>query len=297
MKVKNYIFITGCGRSGTTLLYDILSRHHKLGWFSQWNNSFPNIPYFAFLSRIRDLKLFNSLTINPIKNKSLLNRVLPKAIEADILWAFLYQKNLNFSRQSLTKKDVRKINKDMINNYIYKILYYQGKERFISKNTSHTNKILFLDELFSDSYFIHIVRDPRAVINSLIQIGWDNLEIWWTDFIMTPKKWQKKEFNLAKLWSITWKKENHIFLKDKDQLKGKPMIIFYEELTERPFETIQKILNFCNLEFTDEIVRYLKFIKPDNRNYKWKKGLIYNDLKTIYNEAGDLMAYFNYKIE
>jgi len=297
MKVKNSIFITGCGRSGTTLLYDILSRHHKLSWFSQWNNTFPNIPHFAFLSRIRDSKLFNSLTINPIKNKNLLNRVLPKPIEADILWAFLYQKNLNFSRQSLTKKDVRKVNKDMINNYIYKILYYQGKERFISKNTSHTNKILFLDELFSDSYFIHIVRDPRAVVNSMIQVGWDNLEIWWTDFIMTPKKWQKIGLNLAKLWSITWKKENQYFLKDKDQLKGKAMIIFYEELTERPLETIQKILNFCNLEFNDEIARYLNFIKPNNRNYKWKKRLNYNDLKTIYNETGDLMEYFNYKIE
>jgi len=75
------------------------------------------------------------------------------------------------------------------------------------------------------------------------------------------------------------------------------MVIFYEELTERPLENIQKILNFCNLEFTDEIVRYLKFIKPNNRNYKWKKRLTYNDLNTIYNEAGDLMEYFNYKIE
>lgn len=297
MKVKNSIFITGCGRSGTTLLYNILSTHSKLGWFSQWNNRFPNFPYFAFLSRSRDLELFNSLMIKPIKNKSLIYRVLPKPIEADLLWPFIFQKDINFFRSRLSKNDVRKINKQMINNYIYKIINLQGKKRLISKNTSHTNKILFLDEIFSNSYFIHIVRDPRAVVNSAIEIGWDNLKIWWTNFTMTPKIWQNKGFDLVKFWVITWKKENVIFLKDKNQLKGKYIIVFYEDLTEKPFETISCILNFCNLEFTDEIVRYLKFIKPNNKNYKWKKRLTCNDLKTIYNEAGNLMEYFNYNIE
>ena len=58
-------------------------------------------------------------------------------------------------------------------------LIYSGAKRFLNKNTRNCRRIRFLNKVFPDAKFIHIVRDGRAVVASLINVKfWKNLVPW-----------------------------------------------------------------------------------------------------------------------
>lgn len=43
----------GPGRSGTTLLYNLLALDPDAAWISGWNDRLPGFPPFSFLSRMQ----------------------------------------------------------------------------------------------------------------------------------------------------------------------------------------------------------------------------------------------------
>ena len=57
MRIKKPIFIIGSGRSGTTILYKLLSIHPEVCWFSNYSDIFPNNPFLPILHRIIDIPL------------------------------------------------------------------------------------------------------------------------------------------------------------------------------------------------------------------------------------------------
>ena len=58
---------------------------------------------------------------------------------------------------------------------------YQGKREFIAEY-SGWSRIAFFNEIFPHCRFIHIVRDGRAVANSLLNVsywkGWEGIHKW-----------------------------------------------------------------------------------------------------------------------
>jgi len=284
------IFILGSGRSGTTILFDILSRHHKLGWFSNWNDKLPLFYQLALFSKIRDWELFSKLYQKSINRQGLF-RYFPKpAIEANKLWDILIKKDCS----RLTKKDVTIERKIYINKYINKLLRWQGKERFISKNTNHTMRSIFLDEIFDSPLFIHIIRDGRAVVNSLLNVGWLDLQLWWRNDGITPRKWNESGKDLTLLWAKHWKIQVETFLLDQKKLNSNVLTIYYEDLTSKTKETIETILDFCSLKYSKEIDNFLKNNLIENKNYKWKRDLTKKQISIIEKEIGSFLSKLGY---
>lgn len=60
--ISNAIIIHGPGRSGTTLLSNILSLHPELGWISGYIGYFPQQPFLSVLNRIQDIKAIESFS-------------------------------------------------------------------------------------------------------------------------------------------------------------------------------------------------------------------------------------------
>ena len=51
------IFVIGTGRCGSTIVFEALALHEKLGWFSNYNDRFPNLEFVSLAPRIYNLPL------------------------------------------------------------------------------------------------------------------------------------------------------------------------------------------------------------------------------------------------
>ena len=53
--LKLPVFIVGCGRSGTTIVYELLCEHPDFAWFSSYAERWPAFPQLEALTRLRDI--------------------------------------------------------------------------------------------------------------------------------------------------------------------------------------------------------------------------------------------------
>src|SRR4051794_19975166 len=70
------LFIVGCGRSGTTIIYELLCEHPDLAWFSNYAERWPSLPQLEVLTRFRD--------IGAIRRSA--SRFVPSPVEGHELW-------------------------------------------------------------------------------------------------------------------------------------------------------------------------------------------------------------------
>jgi hypothetical protein len=64
----------------------------------------------------------------------------------------------------------RKAWKDAFLRFLRRLTFRHGQRRLILKSPTHTCRIPALLEMFPDAYFVHIVRDPRAVFPSTVNL-------------------------------------------------------------------------------------------------------------------------------
>lgn len=166
--VHKPIFVIGTGRCGLSLVVDLLASHEDLAWFSQWTDWFPRsrwaprVPYWYTLpvvGRLMDLM-------------SLLTRRHWRPHPDESFNAFTVSFR-GFARpyRPLTSLDVDQNARRGIYQTVLAHVVGQRKKRFITE-LSGWARILFLREVFPDAMFIHVVRDPRATVNSLLNVDW-----------------------------------------------------------------------------------------------------------------------------
>jgi hypothetical protein len=267
MKINKPIFIIGSGRSGTTILFKLLSIHPDVCWFSNYMDMSPKHSIFAILNRSLDFPVIGTWI-----KKSIITRkplvVFPQPVEA----GNIYHSYCGFAHsKKTTELDLTLEMENKFKNIIKNLLMYTKKSRFLSKQTANNQRIRIIQKLFPDAYYIHIIRDGRAVANSFFHVvWWENMEIWWLGY--TPKKWVKKGKYPIELCGLHWKHNIEEILKNKHLFDNRYIEIQYEELVENTKNCINKITEFCELSWPN---RYKRII-PDKlftMNYKWKKEL------------------------
>ena len=156
---KQLVFIVGSGRSGTTLLRNILEKHPKI-------NVSPELKFFdVILANRQKLIFFDHKT----KSERLVQRICEKYKQSeDPLW-----KKFNLEESKLLK------NLDLSGSYrdiFLKIWGYfstnPGAPIWIEKTPSN---VFFLDNIiryFSQAKIINMVRDGREVVASAKKRNW-----------------------------------------------------------------------------------------------------------------------------
>ena len=139
------IFIVGMMRSGTSVFYRTICAHPELAYISQTTKKFP-------LSVVKS-RLFKLVRRNPMPT------------EGHRIWRqFARSEDDALERRHVTPESKR---------YFQKLVTAQmrihGKQRFVSKYPRNALRIPFLDEIFPDALFIHVIRDGRAVARSLLE--------------------------------------------------------------------------------------------------------------------------------
>lgn len=264
ISIDRPIFIVGCGRSGTTILYELLSGHPDLAWFSTYSQRWPQLPLAIAPSKLHDLGQLS----RKYRDK------LPRPVEGYPLWDYCKPVANSPSDPPLTESDARPDDIARVRDMVATHLRYQGKPRFINKNTRNTRRIRYLDAIFKDALFVHIVRNPRATVNSLLKVDfWPDLKIW-SERQVTPRQWEAAGNDSAVLAARLWSAEVQRALDDSAMLPDHRYVqLRYEDLMEHPEDILAGILAFCGLEWSERFSRFVASFRLANMNSKYDSQL------------------------
>ncbi len=270
-KVTRPVLVVGVGRSGTTLLYEILARHPDVGWFSNLTDRWPSVPQLAALSN-----LYRSSAIQRA------GKWVPKPAEGYRLWANETPLDGPLDETDVTEDTVRRVNRA-----VRRHLRYQGKSRFLNKNTRNTRCMRYVDALFDDALFVHVLRDPRAVVASLLRVGfWPDLPIWCEDGV-TPREWAAQGRDPAELAARLWAADVG---KAREDGRAMPphryLEIHYEELVSEPVRVLRDLLDFARLDRDPSLTSYVQSLGLESRNEKFQDQLNEAQIRLVERAVG-----------
>ena len=291
IEIEKPIFVIGMPRSGTTILSEAMSVHEDVGWFSNYMNKFPGIPECSLLTRIVSIPRFGWRLRGKKKQSkglaSFIRRLLPYSAEAFPVWGrycgdkFLWDYMINQVANETEKRRIRTV--------IKKVLTLQGKQRFFAKFTGPP-RICYLKSLFPDAYFVHVLRDPHAIVASLLKVpfwgkGSGIEKPWWRNGLCQAyvEEWINNERSPAALAAVQWKQVVELAWQESKLLDTSRYIeLRYEDFVSNPHGTLQKILDKVNLPYSQSVQRYINSIgKVQNINFKYKQNLTHSDILLI----------------
>ncbi len=159
-KIVDAIVIHGPGRSGTTLLSQMLSTHSGLAWISGYVNRFPGHPALAVLNRV--------MSIDAVERLSRPMRFWPRPAEAYLFWNHYFP---YFSEPEIRDDRKPRDRPEECITSIRRVQQYHGKPRFITKITG-APRARELAMVFDNPHVVYIHRDPRAVVASYYKQRW-----------------------------------------------------------------------------------------------------------------------------
>ncbi len=277
------VFILSAPRSGSSSLYESLSKIEKTLSLNKENDKtwWKIFPYNR-LNLPTDYIYQNEISTDKVK-----------AIKKELI--------LNIVLESKQKVKV-----------IFDKLILNNDIRYIEKTIANCFHLDVIDNIFPDAMYIHLVRDARACISSMIE-GWNsgffmkrNLPFPKDSTIShwcypVPPNWQDiTHKSLEEICAWSWVEHNRYVLdkynNDAD-FRHKYIKVSYENLVVEPLKVINDIAEFTGLEVSEECIQYISsktsswstVSKP--KADKWKeKNLekINNVLPTIYPMMKDL---------
>ena len=258
------IFILGSGRSGTTVFYNCLSLHPEVCWFSNFSNRFVSINQLPFMHRMLDLPFVGNMAKQNIISRR--NSFIRPAEGANIYNYYGFKSNIKSTENNLNVETEKRLK-----NVIKQHLSLTGKKRFLNKRTANIQRIRLINKMFDDAYFIHIIRDGRAVANSLLNVNfWNDMDVWWLG--EKTSEWENQGRQPIELCGLHWKRNVEEILENKSIFKDRYMELRYEGFILDVRGTIEKVVDFCELSKSEIFLKLLPQTLP-NMNYKWKDNL------------------------
>ncbi len=220
LELKNPIFIVGSPRSGTTLLQCMLN-------VSKTTFSLPETHYFCTILSELGLKSNDSISSENIqKIICLLHEKMDFEFPEDQIEKIM---ELAASNQ-LSTRDlfIRLVNSYRPDTDLEKIV------RLIEKTPYHVFYLQDILELFPEAKFIHLVRDPRDVVSSRLNM---------------PTASHQSEKIYAQDWSRSVKSANDFYTRNPDKL----FTLRYEDLVEQPGIFLERICSFLDVTYQAEM--------------------------------------------
>ena len=291
MKGRIYkpIFIVGCGRSGTTIFNDILSWHKDLAWISDYSTKYyTRLPVSAYLC-----KLYRSKFMQYILGKR-----LPKPAEGNVLWDRCHPVDNSPYDPALAEIDVNSESFSRCRKLVSDHIRYSGKKRFINKNTRNSRRIRYLNEIFPDALFIHVLRDGRAVVASLLNVRWwKRFKPWFINDrkLENPVAARRDPEGLA---AQVWLFEVAKVLDDKKYLDpDRYLEVKYEEFVSNPILAMTAVCNFCELDWSPDFEQHIKSINIRNMNYRYKERLTREQILKLNKTIKELSDRLDYRLD
>lgn len=255
------IFVGGAGRSGTTLIRVILDSH-------------PNIACGSEL------------------------RVTPSLAK---LWSAFHEKIDNLNDYNFGEIETNVVFQQLYIALVRRYFSSTNKTRLAEKTPGNCCYFSELGRLFPDAKFVHVIRDGRDVVASLLSQNWVDIK---TGNKMDVTRDVEKAANAWKSYVI-----KGLSARNDDALKGRYHEIRYEDIIGSPKETLQRLFSFLDEPWSDDI---LSFHKQKRRLHneasgeqvsqgiytssceRWKKDLSPQEQESVISVQSEILQELNY---
>lgn len=264
------IFIVGAPRSGSTFLYETLSKCENL--LSIGGESHAVIE--------------GNQRLDPSFGQVNSNRLTEDELSDDIE----YNIKKSFAQQ-------------LIDSESNDVVVYGRKIRFLEKTPKNSLRIPFLLKLFPDALFVYLYRDPKQNISSIID-AWKSGK--WITYpklpghnkpwsLLLPPDWESyANRSLEEIAAFQWCSSNEYIMRDLSEVsKDRVHYVNYDALTENIAYEVQKICAFADIEFTKQYKTLLSQPLPESKytltspkKDKWKKNEdLINKVKEVFSST------------
>jgi hypothetical protein len=266
-EISRPIFIVGTGRCGSTAFHRLLAKHPQVMWLSGFAYMFPRRPSW------------NRWAIGAMANP-VLHSLLGGKIRPGEQYRFWDEFAYGFSEPSrdLLGTDVTARVKKQVRAALTPMLTPR-RHRLLAKITGWP-RIGFLQEIFPDARFIHILRDGRAVASSLLHIdfwkGWQGPSGWRAGPLTAEDEaaWEASNRSFVTLAGLEWRIQMRAMEAARQALSEHEFLeIKYEEFCNRPLETCRQVLEFAELSSSPAFERAIKSASIRNMSNRWRDDL------------------------
>ncbi len=282
-KLDRPIFVVGVGRSGSSIFHQMFAEHPRVAWLSHITASGgDHARLLHWILAASDWPLAGTL--------------LKKRYGAGENYHFWERYRTGFSEpyRDLCAGDATERDKRVLPSVLARIPTSQ-RNRLLVKLTGWP-RVGFLHEVFPDAKFIHIKRDPRSVINSLISVdfwsGWRGPQNWrWGP--LTPAQeaeWERFDRSFIALAGIQLEIMDAAMRRAQRTVAPENFVkIEYGALCAEPLPTFRRVIDFCELPWPPAFEQALRRYRLHNTNDKWRR-----ELTTAQQE---IVEYFADKLE
>jgi Sulfotransferase family len=275
---KAPVFVLGCGRSGTKMLYHTLLSAGGFAVYHAESNAFNLIGLrFGNLANIENRRV-------------LLDHWLRSKL---------------FYRSGLTREEIEpqilndcRNGADFLRILMETIARKQGVERWAESTPLHLLYLPQIKKLFPNALVIHIIRDGRDVTVSLNKINW-----------IKPLPWDKKRKLLAP--ALFWRWIVSKGRKYGRRLGGDYMEVHFEDVVQKPEETLARIATFIDHDLDHDRIQQnaLGTLRDPNSSFRgdgqevesnpierWKTVLSKTEIAQLESVLAELLTETGYEL-
>jgi hypothetical protein len=274
-----YLFVIGSGRCGSTLVHRVLAGHPDVGWISAADERLRGFdPKGRFNRRVWRAP-------GPVP-EWVRERYQPD--EAYNLLSDRVSPMLSAPCRDLTAEDASPWLSERFTRFFEERAAAQGTPVFLHKFTGWPRAGL-VHAMLPEARFLHVVRDGRAVANSLLQMPWwhgfGGPEAWTFGDLPEAyqREWEDSGRSFAVLAGLEWKILMDAAVKARESVPDAQWLeVRYEDLVEQPREWFLRILEFVGLSWNDRFgLAYSAHDIRSGRSDAYRRELRADDVKRL----------------
>ncbi|HYN98287.1 MAG TPA: sulfotransferase [Actinomycetota bacterium] len=288
-----FAFVTGTGRCGSSLIQEVLARHPDVGFLSNVDDLVP----LRGMAGSRNNSVYRHIPAAFTQKGRV--RYAPsegyRALEREVspLVVAPYR--------DLTAADVTPWLETRFRDFFAGRAASQGKPVFLHKFTGWP-RTGFIQEIFPEARFIHVVRDGRAVANSFLQTSW------WQGFAGPPawgwgplpagyaEEWEESGRSFVLLAGLHWKMLEDAARESASAVDpARWMQVRYEDFVGDPRGRLSEMLDVLGLSWDPTFEAQLeKQTFGRGRTHAYMKDLTPSQVKLLDASLGDHLKRLGY---
>lgn len=270
------VFILGPARSGTTLLYKGLCLHPEVAFISNWSARFPGLPVFAALNRAaRWLPSqarhvwFGGGTNAYLYGTSrrLADRLFPTPVEGEPVYTRAGVERPGGPAPAAVDPN------SALPAAFRSIRSLGNGSCLVSKRIANNLRIPLLHRIFPNARFVVLVRDGRAVADSLSRVDWwERSFVWW--YGDTPANWRAEGGDPWEICARNWVEEIKAIEEGLHTVPNEQVIrLHYEDLVTDAESAFERVAAFSGLSHDAGWRASLSTLPIHDQKEGWKARL------------------------